>query len=262
MNGVAVLLALLPPIAVLALFQHRRILAVLGISVFSLLLAAVFLFAGAPDVAITEAAIGAALSTFVYVLAIRRSGRLVVAACDVPGLVHEERGTVAGLEVDLLERVARSAGLELVVQLMPPDEVLAAVRRGDADVGAGGLLAGDEAAGLCTAPVHLRTAQFAVRRRGARDDAGAPHPFRGEMSDLIGSACRGEPLAVELDLARLLALVRSSAANLDVTRKPGEFGYAFVVAERQRDLLRRLAAEVNLLLRDGSVEGWAGRHLG
>ncbi|MDD5265462.1 MAG: DUF4040 domain-containing protein [Candidatus Bipolaricaulis sp.] len=261
MNGVTVLLALLPIVAAFALFHHRRLLAVLGMSVFSLLLAAVFLLAGAPDVAITEAAIGAALSTFVYILAIRRTGRLVVAACDVPGLVHEDHGVVAGLEVDLLKLLARSAGLELVVQLMPPEEVVASVRRGDADVGAGGLLAGEERPGVAAGPVHLPTARFAVRRRDGGDCSTPVRPFRGEMANLIESARRGEAVAVELDLARLLVLTRTCNVEFDITREQDDSGYVFVVAQRRRDLLQRLTTELDVLRRSGELEYWIRRHL-
>lgn len=262
MNGVTVLLVLLVFVAGFSLLQRRRLLAILGMSVFSLLLAAVFLFASAPDVAITEAAIGAALGTFVYVLAIRKSGRLVVAANDVPGLLHEEAGALSGLEFDLLQRVAAEAGLELVVQLMPLADIEPAVRRGDADIGAGGLLrerAGSP--GLIAAPPHLPTARFVVRRSGDAVDVPVMQSEIGELTDLVARA-RGEaPFAVELDLARALALSRAQPRGLDASRLPGETAYAFVLSQDRPELLRRVTAEIDRLRRTGELDDLARRHL-
>ena len=52
------LLLLLPFVAAFSLTRKRRIVAVIGMGMFSLILAAVYLLLNAPDVAITEAAIG------------------------------------------------------------------------------------------------------------------------------------------------------------------------------------------------------------
>ena len=98
-----ILLALLPVVAGVALTQSRRLSAIIGMGLFSFMLAAAYLLMHAPDVAITEATIGAALVTAIYVLAIRRTGRLIVVAdeveaavsadgaVDVRELVHERR---------------------------------------------------------------------------------------------------------------------------------------------------------------------------
>ncbi len=49
--------------------------AVIGSSVVSLMASVLFLILHAPDVAMTEAAIGAGLSTFVFLIAIRKTER-------------------------------------------------------------------------------------------------------------------------------------------------------------------------------------------
>ncbi|MEW5826543.1 MAG: hydrogenase subunit MbhD domain-containing protein [Candidatus Bipolaricaulota bacterium] len=253
------LLILLVLVAGFALVQRRRLFAILGMSVFSLLLSAVFLLASAPDVAITEAAIGAALGTFVYVLAIRKTGRLMVAANDVPGLLHEETGVLSGFEVDVLRRVAAASGLELVVGLMSRDEVEDAVRRGEADVAAGGIVESPDAQPdlLATEP-HLATAQFTVRTPSAQ---GPSAIFRGEVGDLIDAVRGGDEVAVDLDLARLLALSRATPRQLEVARRDGTAGYVFLVAGERGDLLQRVNAEIDRMRRAGELDEIARRHL-
>lgn len=68
--GTSILLLCL---AVAALFVRSLGSAVIFLGSVSLLVSATFLLLGAPDVAITEAAIGSALTTLAYVLVMRRS---------------------------------------------------------------------------------------------------------------------------------------------------------------------------------------------
>lgn len=55
-----------------ALYQKNLIAAVISAGVVSLLASVVYLFLAAPDVAMTEAAIGSALTTVVFLLALNR----------------------------------------------------------------------------------------------------------------------------------------------------------------------------------------------
>ena len=243
MNGVIVPLLLLPIVAVVALTQRRRLYAIIGMTVFSLLMAAVYLLSAAPDVAITEAALGSALVTFVYILAIRKTGRLVVAASETPGLIHRENEQVVGLEWDLLTEVSRELGLELTVRFVPHEDVLPMVERGEADIGAGGLIRADDSNVLQTEG-FLPTALFDVRSTG--EESGPTHEPSGYFSDLVETVQRSGHLSVRLDLARFMALSRYGMTGYEAIRSGGEERYAFAVsrqhpAVRQRldELLRR-----------------------
>ncbi|MEA3499486.1 MAG: hydrogenase subunit MbhD domain-containing protein [Candidatus Marinimicrobia bacterium] len=61
--------------AVSAYFFHDLLSAVIASCMVSLIASALFLFLHAPDVAMAEASIGAALVTAVFVIAIRRTKR-------------------------------------------------------------------------------------------------------------------------------------------------------------------------------------------
>ncbi len=262
----AVLLLLLPIIAGVSLSQRRRLSAVIGMGLFSLVLAATYLLHSAPDVAVTEAAIGAALVTVIYVLAIRRTGRLLVVGDEVPGLLALESGEFVGLEVDILSGFARRLGLDLSIQIAPLCDVETILLRGDADLGAGGLSSLPSVQlhrsreHLPTALVHLcpeEDGRSAPKEAPASD--GCDYP--GYFSDLVEAFQRKEPIEATLDMARFLAISRIDISGWEVARLPGPKAFAFVAAPRRKDLRDQLSAYIDELERDGSLEDMIRRHL-
>ncbi len=258
-----VLLALLPVVAVVALMQSRRLSAIIGMGLFSFLLAAVYLMMRAPDVAITEATIGAALVTAIYVLAIRRTGRLTVVADEVPGLLAREGERVVGLEYDILRGFAISQGLDLSVSFVPLRRVRWLVAHGEADIGAGGIV---PLSGIIDAvhvtPGHLETGVYTF---DARELQRSPHlapDYEGYFSELRAKAQDGLlPSSItSLDLARVLALSRG--ASLDgLDRQDGRHAYAFLVHQDRSDLERDLARYVQSLRRSGELDALIARHV-
>jgi uncharacterized MnhB-related membrane protein len=260
MTSRLILYVLLLVTAGYALTRRRRLDAIIGMAAFSLLLASVFFLSHAPDVAITEAAVGAALVTFIYVLAIRKTGRLTVAASEVPGLMERTADRITGLEFDILERLANGLGLDLTVVFLERGEVEDVVLRGDADIGAGGLIASDSDERLLLTRGYLPTARFLVSSKGPEGAVSEPKPFRGFLSDVIDAVRRRESLSVTLDLARFLALSRQNLEAYDVTRTPGELTYAFVTRRSRADLQRRLQALLEDLADSGELDRMARRY--
>ena len=62
-------------VGILALQTRDLLASVIFLAVFSLLSALLYYFLHAPDVALTEAAVGAGLSTFIFIWVIRRTER-------------------------------------------------------------------------------------------------------------------------------------------------------------------------------------------
>ena len=69
---IAVLGILMVSAAILALLQKSLVTAILAAGVVSLVASIIYLFLAAPDVAMTEAAIGSALTTVVFLVALSR----------------------------------------------------------------------------------------------------------------------------------------------------------------------------------------------
>jgi uncharacterized MnhB-related membrane protein len=257
MNGALVLLFLLPIVASIALFQRRRLYAIIGMTILSLLLAAVYLLSAAPDVAITEAALGSALVTFVYVLAIRKTGRLVVAAAETPGLLQRDGASMSGLEWDLLTALSQEMGLDLVVRFAPRAEVDDMLRRGEADLGAGGVLE-DPGSPVPQSSSFLSTALYDVRSTDAVPVR--PTPLPEYFADLAEAVQHQEPIAIRLDLARFLALSRYGLAGYEATRVDGEHRYVFSVSPDRGDIRRRLNDLLRRQRASGALDDLIRRH--
>lgn len=258
-----VLLGLLPVVAAIALLQSRRLTAIIGMGLFSFMLAAVYAFLHAPDVAITEATIGAALVTAIYILAIRRTGRLTVAADEVPGLIAREGHTISGLEYEILEGFAREQGLDLLVQFVPLRRIRWLVSHREADIGAGGLIphqaSGDE---LLAAPSHLETCVYSFPQRLGLPPGGHTPDYAGYFSELVDHGQRGvlANVVTSLDLARVLSLTRSGVAMHGLERRDGEHGYAFVFSPDREDLARDYRRHLEALRTSGALGEMVGRH--
>jgi len=70
-----VLAAIIIIAAIFSITQKDLILAVVGTSAISVILSIFYYLLQAPDVALTEAAIGVALSTIIFVIAIKKTER-------------------------------------------------------------------------------------------------------------------------------------------------------------------------------------------
>lgn len=261
-----ILLALLPIVAGIALTQSRRLSAIIGMGLFSFLLAAVYLLMHAPDVAITEATIGAALVTAIYVLAIRRTGRLTVVADEAPGLIAREGDHIVGLEYEILEGFARQIGLELSIHFVPLRRVRWLVAHQEADLGAGGMIpCADTESALSSTPVHLETGLFAFPEQGRKHERRQSREtpdYEGYFSDLLAHDQNGTlSMAVtSLDLARVLSLGRIGASLQDLGRVDGNYGYAFLIAKQRTTLQRDYADYLTRLRASGQLEEMIERH--
>jgi len=72
---VAVLCIVLIVAAIFAITQKDLMLAVIGTGIVSVILSALFLILQAPDVALTEAAIGIALTTIIFIITLKKTKR-------------------------------------------------------------------------------------------------------------------------------------------------------------------------------------------
>jgi uncharacterized MnhB-related membrane protein len=256
------LLALLPIVAGVSLTQSRRLSAIIGMGLFSFLLAAVYLLMHAPDVAITEATIGAALVTAIYILAIRRTGRLTVVADEVTGLMAREGHRISGLEYEILEGFATSQGLDLSIQFVPLRRVPWLIAHHEADIGAGGLVPRD-ANDLLVTPGHLETGLFGVGSPDSEGEGILAPDYEGYFSELIECAREGSlsKKATSLDLGRVIALNRHGATLNSLRRWPDTYSYAFLVDRRRVELHRELSGYVSALQASGKLEDMIRRHV-
>ena len=139
---------LLLALSVAVLLQDRLLNAVILLGVFSLVSSVIYFLIGAPDVAVTEGAIGVAFVTFIYVLALSDQGKLHVIAEEVPPFLFQEKGELQGAELEILQGFAEEINLELEVEFVGHQELTSLIGGRRADLIAGayfpGYLAGEE----------------------------------------------------------------------------------------------------------------------
>ena len=133
---------LLLGLAIAVLTQERLLNAVILLGVFSLISSAIYFLVGAPDLAVTEGAIGVAFVTFIYVLALSDQGKLHVIAEEVPPFLFQEKGELRGAELEILRGFAEDSSLDLEVEFVSPEELSSKVGGRRADLVAGACFQG------------------------------------------------------------------------------------------------------------------------
>lgn len=269
--GTILFSALTLALAVLALTQRRLLWGVIGVGAHSLALAGVYFFLAAPDVALTQAAIGFGLVTFIYLLALRRTGKLTVVAVETPSLLHQQGTRVAGLEWEILSRLGRILHRDVEVLWVSREEIPRLLRLGEADVGAGGFLAREDDGVLLSRPL-LPTRMVTVH--GGPGPLGAVAGDRGEdllspggrtyeaHQDLAAALAAGEVGGAVADLLHVRDWVLSGIAQPHTTTDNGEVAFRFAVAPEEDDVLQALDALLSQLEASGEWAHLVQRYLG
>lgn len=109
-------------LVVLALFSleiKNLLSSVIVFGAFSLVLSLILYYLHAPDVAITEAAIGAGFATVIFIIAIKKKGALIMLTYPHSRFFYyDKNGKPAGLDYDILYLFARQLDIELEVRLV------------------------------------------------------------------------------------------------------------------------------------------------
>ncbi|MFN3346548.1 MAG: hydrogenase subunit MbhD domain-containing protein [Candidatus Bipolaricaulaceae bacterium] len=259
-------------LAVFALTRKRLLWGVIGVGAHSLVLAALYLVLAAPDVALTEAAIGFGLVTFVYLLALRRTGKLVVAASPLYPLLYAEGERIAGLEWEILERFARWCHRDLELIWVPRAEIPRLVRSGEAHVGAGGFLPNSEERVVYTkglVPTRLVRVRRGEGPLGAV--AGEPGaPLAGpegkifeDADELAQALSRGEVGEAVTDLLHWRAWeTQGLFSEVETAVLPDEHYYVFALSPEDEELRESFMEFLTELERRGELSELVRRYLG
>ena len=130
--------AFIPILSVLTLREGHILHAIIGRGMLGIAAAIAYALMGAPDVAVTEALMGAFLVTLLYVVVFSTAGELRVGYVETPDLVYTGEGEPEGSLVDLLADFGKTAGIQPNFILFESRETLLdAVREGYMDLAIG-----------------------------------------------------------------------------------------------------------------------------
>ena len=125
-------------IAGFAVVQKRSLHGVILRLILSTLVVGAYIYYMAPDVALTEAMVGALLTTYVYILALRGINILRVGFVDTKLLFEKRPVGYDGIEYVLLKNFCDSFGYKMEVkQYKSEEELWKALERGEIDVACG-----------------------------------------------------------------------------------------------------------------------------
>lgn len=269
--GTILFSALTFALALFALTRQRLLWGVIGVGAHSLTLAGVYLFLAAPDVALTEAAIGFGLVTFVYVLALRRTGRLVVAATETYPILHQEGERIAGLEWEILSRFGRSFGRDVEVLWVARSEIPRLLASGEADLAAGGFLPRDGETVLLSSPL-LPTRLVTVRvgpgpLGGVAGDRGQDHlppdaPTYEDHEALLRALLAGRVGGAVVDLLRARQwFLKGGLRHAEVAPIEDGLAFRFAVSPGEAETHAALEEFLGRLSARGELSKLAEEHL-
>ncbi len=262
-------------LAVFALTRRRLLWGVVGVGAHSLALAGVYLLLAAPDVALTEAAVGFALVTFVYLLALRRTGRLIVAASELRPLLYMENERIVGLEWEILERFGRWLHRDVEVLWVPRSEIRRLLLSGEAEIAAGGFVPSEGDRGLRVTKPHVPTRMIRLQSPGktgplvaVRGDRSADLLPKGgqtvdSIEEVVDAVQDGSASGAVVDALRLWVWrLRGWGENLTVHSVEEDLGYCMALAPESEELHESLEAFLYELAACGELEDLVQRYLG
>ncbi len=100
-------------LSIYLILQHRLLNAIIAEGVISSLSAALFFLLKAPDIAITQVAIGSGFLTFLFIVSIKIKEKVIVAYCEESALIYENNGNHYGISVEILSKFAKIEAIEI-----------------------------------------------------------------------------------------------------------------------------------------------------
>ncbi len=273
-------LLLLLGLSLAVLLQERLLNAVILLGVFSLLSSVVYFLVGAPDVAVTEGAIGVAFVTFIYVLALSDQGKLHVIAEEVPSFFFQEKGELQGVELEILRGFAKEIGLELEVEFVGRRELSSLIGGRRADIIAGAYFPGYlSPEGLSNSRSYHRGQLMKIHRPSPEEEeigllaetepSELPdleeenYTYFDSLEELIRAYDAGRIGGFVADSGRMsnaLYRINTSLREKSEVVSLGEVEYGFAVSAGEEELLEQLNDYLLESARSGEIDGLLADH--
>lgn len=121
-------------LSVYLIFQHRLLNAIIAEGIVSSLSAALFFILKAPDIAITQVAIGSGFLTFLFIVAVKIREKIIVVYTEESVFSYLANGKHYGIAAEILEFFAQDEGMEIEYKKMDYKDAIKAIKNGDIDI--------------------------------------------------------------------------------------------------------------------------------
>src|SRR6056297_1530110 len=96
------------------LWTRNLIISILLFGLFGTMTSGAYLLMGAPDVSFASLALGAGFTTFVFIISVRKTGKIKVGYIKTPYLIdRKDAGGFTGFEYELISEFAKEQKLDL-----------------------------------------------------------------------------------------------------------------------------------------------------
>lgn len=214
--------------AVIVIVSRTSFQGVIWFGIMGSISSLIMLMAGAPDVAMTQFAVGVALVLIVYIMALRKQRRVRMGYISVPSMIENTPSGLRGLEWDVLQHIDEKEGYHVeAIGFRTKEEGMKAVVNHSIDLLCGALTEDDV----------------------SRETKGLPYL---ETSIFL---CEDE----KIDFVRLKHKTRGATFPEPVFHKKSN--YVLVVSRNSEDLIRDLLEGIQDLHESGKIKEIVGRYL-
>lgn len=227
---------LLSLISIFALFISKDLLInILLFGLFGAFSSGAFMFMGAPDVSFASFALGAAFTTFVFLISIRKTGKLTVGYVNAPYMFEETaEGKAHGFEYEILRDFAKNANLEFEFVLIDSVDDL-----------------------------KYHSSQFDVLAGGLFENILPPDFTQHYYSvGVIPTRIAYDKNGTLRDLMRIKSLIVSGIQTLDFLSESVASEYVLLVNKHNADLHSKIQDYLKKIKDNGNLEEYVSRNLG
>jgi ABC-type amino acid transport substrate-binding protein len=96
--------------------------------------AALFFILKAPDIAITQVAIGSGFLTFLFIVAVKIREKIIVVYTEESLFSYIMNGKHYGIAVEIIENFTKNEGMEIEYRKMSYSDAISAIKKGDIDI--------------------------------------------------------------------------------------------------------------------------------
>ena len=212
---------------------------------------------------------------------VKAAGKLTVATSpDFPPFESLEGGEVVGIEVDILELIAKELGVELEIVQMDFDAVLVGIQTAKYDCGMSGItVTPDREKNMRFTIPYYNAAQVIVVKEGSSITGKADLKDKTvsvQTGTTAESGCQDEGIAIQafnanadaksalttgkvdawvVDNLTALQMVEEGDGLVVLEEKMTEEPYAFAFAYGSEDLVAEISKTLEKLINDGTIEG-------
>ncbi len=121
-------------LSIYLIFQHRLLNAIIAEGIVSSLSAALFFILKAPDIAITQVAIGSGFLTFLFIVSVKIREKIIVVYTEESVFSYLTNGKHYGIAAEILESFAKDEGIEIEYKKMDYEDAVKVIKNGDIDI--------------------------------------------------------------------------------------------------------------------------------